>query len=66
MTDIDRLRRASFPRVKYLKTKGAMVLLCGVSDGRGRICGCSIDGRTVEAMDLAAGVMATCSKHASS
>jgi hypothetical protein len=60
--EIDDLRRAFYPQVKDLKARGQTAWLCGVPDGRGRVCGRSLDKGTFVVTDDNDVIM-TCSKH---
>jgi hypothetical protein len=60
--EIDDLRRAFYPQVKDLKRRGQTAWLCGASDGRGKVCGRTLNIRTLVVTDDNDVIM-MCSKH---
>jgi hypothetical protein len=58
----DELWRARHPRTKDRKAQGQTAWLCGVSDGRGKVCGRLLDPDTFGITDEN-GVVMECPKH---
>lgn len=59
--NLDEFKRLHFPHVEDLKAKGETAWICGVSDGRGKICGRSVSPLNPEP-DLEL-MFADCRKH---
>jgi hypothetical protein len=61
--NLDEFRRLYYPHVEDLKVRGQTALLCGVSDGRGRVCGRGIDAGNLTPMESDEGMLGRCPKH---
>jgi hypothetical protein len=61
--EIEELRRLLDPGVKDLRERSTTALLCGVSDGHGKVCGRSLDINSVVLIDQENLVATTCPKH---
>jgi hypothetical protein len=59
---LDELRESRRRRTKYLRSIGATAWLCGVSDGRGKVCGRILDQGTFDITD-GNNVVMECPKH---